>query len=540
MLRSNRTEKPAYSAFTGFTAETTPPVPKITSGPRQGTFIKNPTPTFKFSSNEPGSTFECRFDGTPYASCDPPYTLPQLTDGAHHFFLKAIDAPGNESGVRSRSFTVDTIAPTVTISSGPANGSSSSDTSPSFGFASDESGASLDCQLDGGGFAPCSSPFTASGLADGSHTFQARATDRAGNRGSAFSTWTVDTVPPAVTISSGPADGSTSSNRNPSFGFTSNEPGSQFQCELDGGAFAPCSSPYKARRLGDGPHTFGVEATDPAGNTGSAVSTAWTVDAPPPVVQITSAPGSATNDSTPSFAFSSSDSAAAFRCRLDGASFAPCASPFTTPALAEGQHSFEVKAIDGMKQSVVRSRSFTVDTIAPGVTISSGPTDGSRSPDRTPSFRFAATEPDSHFRCRTDGHRFAPCSSPYATRRLADGRHLFGVRAIDQAGNLGDPLEVGFRVDTQAPRVRIRGPRRVRTDRRRAAITFRVRAPKRVWLRCRIDSRHARPCSPRYRTPELRRGRHTLKVKAIDRAGNVGAKRKRFRIVGRAGGGTGR
>src|SRR5204863_1175129 len=120
---------------------------------------------------------------------------------------------------------------------------------------------------DGGGFAPCSSPFTASGLADGSHTFQARATDRAGNRGSAFSTWTVDTVPPAVTISSGPADGSTSSNRNPSFGFSATEPASQFQCELDGGAFAPCSSPYKARRLGDGPHTFGVEATDPAGNT---------------------------------------------------------------------------------------------------------------------------------------------------------------------------------------------------------------------------------------------------------------------------------
>jgi hypothetical protein len=272
-------------------------------------------------------------------------------------------------------------------------------------------------------------------------------------------------------------------------------------------------------------------ATDSAGNTGSAVSTAWTVDAPPPVVQITAGPGPATNDTTPSFAFSSSDVAATFQCRLDGDGFAPCASPFTTPLLAEGQHSFEVKAIDGTKESVLRSRSFTVDTTAPGVTISSGPADGSSSSDRTPSFRFAASEPGARFRCRTDGHGFAPCSSPYATSRLADGRHLFGVRAIDRAGNPGDPLEVGFRVDTRAPRVRIAGPRRVRTDRRRAATTFRVRAPRRARLRCRIDSRRPRRCSSPYRTPDLRRGRHTLKVKAVDRAGNVGAKRRRFVIV---------
>ena len=191
----------------------TPPQASITAGPSPGGFTNNPTPGFSFASNEPGSTFECRIDASPFKPCSSPHTPPPLSDGAHAFYVRAIDAPGNESQIRSRSFTVDTAAPAVTISSGPAEGTISSDPSPSFGFASNESGASLSCQLDGGGFQRCSSPFTASGLADGSHTFRVRATDRAQNTGAASRTWIVDTTDPTVTITSGPADGSTSSER---------------------------------------------------------------------------------------------------------------------------------------------------------------------------------------------------------------------------------------------------------------------------------------------------------------------------------------
>jgi hypothetical protein len=47
--------------------------------------------------------------------------------------------------------------------------------------------------------------------------------------------------------------------------FASTEPGS-FQCSLDGGPFAPCTSPFSAR-LRRGAHTLRVRATDAAGNT---------------------------------------------------------------------------------------------------------------------------------------------------------------------------------------------------------------------------------------------------------------------------------
>ncbi len=205
LVRYGGTRKPAYARFRGFVSERTRPQASITGGPRQGGFTNNSTPSFAFASNEPGSTFVCRLDGRPFKPCGSPHRTPLLSEGRHVFFVRAIDAPGNESPVVWRSFTVDTVAPVVRISSGPGQGMVSANPSPSFGFASNDSDAGLSCQLDGGGFQSCSSPFTASGLADGSHTFQVRATDRAQNTDLVSRTWTVDTTAPEVTFSSGPA-----------------------------------------------------------------------------------------------------------------------------------------------------------------------------------------------------------------------------------------------------------------------------------------------------------------------------------------------
>jgi CSLREA domain-containing protein len=50
------------------------------------------------------------------------------------------------------------------------------------------------------------------------------------------------------------------------FAFTANEPGSRFQCSLDGSRFRACKSPRKYRGLRPGKHVFRVRAIDPAGN----------------------------------------------------------------------------------------------------------------------------------------------------------------------------------------------------------------------------------------------------------------------------------
>jgi hypothetical protein len=99
----------------------------------------------------------------------------------------------------------DTTAPDTSITGNPSNPSNS--TSASFSFTGTDivtppAGLTFECQLDGSGFAACASPKAYSSLTVGSHTFQVRAWDQAGNvdQSPASFSWTVDTTAPTVTI----------------------------------------------------------------------------------------------------------------------------------------------------------------------------------------------------------------------------------------------------------------------------------------------------------------------------------------------------
>ena len=82
-------------------------------------------------------------------------------------------------------------APDTTITSGPAASTPSTDAS--FSFTSSEGAALFECQLDGGGFTPCGSPHSYTGLSRALHNFEVRATDFTGNVDATPATyaWTV-------------------------------------------------------------------------------------------------------------------------------------------------------------------------------------------------------------------------------------------------------------------------------------------------------------------------------------------------------------
>ncbi len=126
LLRHDRTAKPAHNAFTRFSADKVPPRAVIASGPRQGGFTNDPTPTFTLASSDLGSTFRCRLGRGRFRPCSSPRTLARLADGGHRFSLRAIDAAGNGSQIAVRNFKVDTHAPrapqiTDTDPDSPAN-----------------------------------------------------------------------------------------------------------------------------------------------------------------------------------------------------------------------------------------------------------------------------------------------------------------------------------------------------------------------------------------------------------------------------------
>src|SRR5262249_4598417 len=132
-------------------------------------------------------------------------------------------------------WTVDTQAPVVAISDGPATSSDTS--SATFVFTAD---APARCHVDDAPAAACASPISVAGLRDGTHTFVVEAEDAAGNLGSASYAWTIELPLPAVLIPAMPP--SASASRAADFAFTV-DLAAATTCALDGAAPAPCASP---------------------------------------------------------------------------------------------------------------------------------------------------------------------------------------------------------------------------------------------------------------------------------------------------------
>lgn len=92
--------------------------------------------------------------------------------------------------------------------------------------------------------------------------------------------------PPVVTFQSGPTG--VVGERTATFTFSSNEPASRLQCNIDAAGFVPCSSPLTLSDLSIGGHQLQVRATDPTGKQGPPASRTWIVEIPQPLTQ---APG---------------------------------------------------------------------------------------------------------------------------------------------------------------------------------------------------------------------------------------------------------
>jgi hypothetical protein len=155
-----------------------------------------------------------------------------------------------------------------------------------------------------------------------------------------------------------------------------------------------------------------------------------------PNTTIGSGPSGPTNDTTPTFAFSSSESGSTFQCRVDTGSWATCTSPWTTSVLAAGAHSVSVRATDaaGNTDPSPATRSLTVDTSAPNTTIDSAPP--VLSPGSSATVTFSASESGATFECRLDGGAWAACASPKTYTGLSLAQHTVDVRATDVAGNV--------------------------------------------------------------------------------------------------------
>ncbi len=276
-----------------------------------------------------------------------------------------------------------------------------------------------------------------------------------------------DTTPPDTSISSGPSG--TTASTSASFAFSSTEPGSSFECKLDSGAFAACSSPKAYSGLGEGAHSFSVRATDTSGNTDPSPATqSWSVDAstppPDPVEAVWSAPTNPRVNVPVVLDGTRSTGNGALRCTwafenetgtIVWQTREGCAIRFTFESTGAKYVRLSVRDANG--DSASNKKSFLVapdttppDTTPPDTSISSGPSGTTAS--TSASFAFSSTEPGSSFECKLDSGAFAACSSPKAYSGLGEGAHSFSVRATDTAGNTDpSPASRSWSVEASSP-----------------------------------------------------------------------------------------
>jgi hypothetical protein len=181
----------------------------------------------------------------------------------------AADAAANASTAATPlTRTFASVPPVVTIHEGPA--ATTTETSASFVFSVDRP-ATLTCSVDDAPFTPCASPLRLAELGTGEHELVVRGRNAYGAVGTARWTWKV-VLPPSLDFTLRPPE----SSQPDAFFAWSAEDDATFACWLDGVPFEPCTTPVFLDDLPEGPHTFTVRATTPAGGSSSATTT-WTV-----------------------------------------------------------------------------------------------------------------------------------------------------------------------------------------------------------------------------------------------------------------------
>lgn len=416
-----------------WTVDTTPPTVSILTSPPP--YDNTTSPTFTFSA-EHQSLITCSLDNGPREVCSSPYQVGPLSDGAHTLSLLATDVAGNvQPEAATYSWTLDTTTPDVTLLQTPPALGNQREVTFTFETSQSTTPLSLRCLLNGIERFPCASPMVFS-VSDWTHRFEVRAYNALGipDPTPAVFEFTVDSQAPPLALTAKPAF---STGNDLSFWFSSSEGSLGFQCALSVGAdepsFAPCTPPFVAQDVPEGPVTFTVRLTDLAGNTTTRTTTT-TVDTVAPTLTLTESPAARSADATPTFAFQV-QGASVVECRIDYSPYAPCSSPWTL-ALGSGNHLHEIRARDAAGNTTTVSTSFVIDLWAPVITFTAAPAANTAVTSTT----FAFTVQDSDLQtveCSYDAAPYAPCTSPVTISSLTLGNHSFSVRATDGLGNTG-------------------------------------------------------------------------------------------------------
>lgn len=383
------------------------------------------------------------------------------------------------------------------ITGGPSGVTNAPEVSFEFGIGvrGTSSGIAFQCMLEAvvngqpvnGQWADCTSPATYSNLPDGEYVFSVKPAEESSV---AKQTFVVDRTPPTLQVEAVPAPVGLGA-----FKITATDSSTValVECQIDGqgvqgtpslsagdivavpvkqGEWFPCGpNDVSFGWLMPGQTSFNTRATDSVGNTSPVDAKAVSVPNDAGRTYISSGPFMTIAKGDVSYALAL-PSGSAGECAVvtwpsdltnPGApqpqDWEPCGASIDLGVVTNGKYSFFARAT-GAPIELAAVSTFVVDEIAPTVGFAGAPTVITKS---EASFQFAASEAGATTECRLSPvQEWLECESPVVYGNLTDGQYVLEVKATDAVGNLGEPQQHAFAVDTTPPTVTVNYPQATR------------------------------------------------------------------------------
>lgn len=480
-------------------------------------YVSNSTvKSFTFTADETAD-FECSVDNGSFAACVSPVSLNNLGDGNHWFAVRAKDAAGNQGLAVSYSWTVDTVAPVISIGVVSPQPGLTNAKNISVEFTTDEQ-AKVYCSFDGAPAVECVSPFAAKGLTEGDHSLVLTAMDVSGNLSQVTELqWSMDFTAPVISFGDILPSAATHLNTS-SIEIAVNAPeGASLFASVNGGNATSVQNPIKISNLAEGGYEISVYAVDSVGNASTAITHQFVVDRTAPtislVAQVSKDP---TNLDYNAFDLSSNEEGS-FECALDNAGFEACVSPKVISGLADGAHSFQVQVRDlAGNVSAVAQYSWMVDTRPPVTSVMGS------SNDESAVMNINSDEPGASFLCSLDGAPLSECPSMVTYSGLSLGTHSFLAKAVDSAGNI-DPVGATYQFNVIKPiktTITSATPGESPTNQATMVLTFVADQPN-ATFKCSLDGAALQVCTSPMTYTGVSDGTHKFVVKAVDAFGNM-------------------
>ncbi len=410
-------------------------------------------------------------------------TTVALALGSNSLVAKDTDGAGN-TGTSNTVVETYGVAPVVTETLAQDTGSSNTDKTTSIDTVtgSGDNGAVVHFTIDGAASSTTATAsasgvysFTPAGLSDGTHTIVASETNAFGTSSSPVLTFTLDTKPPVVAITS--TGGTVTATSQTIAGtVTDAHPGSTVTLYDNGSTTALGTATVQTNgtwttsvTLGTGQNSIVANDTDLAGNTGTSGAVVYTVQ-PGQVPAVTEAlshdNGASSTDritNNPAL-FGTGDNNATVTLSENGTVLGTTTAnstgvwAFTPTGLADGAHSIVASETNanGTGKAVLN---FTLDTTKPAVTIALKTDSGSSATDHYTNSAVVGGggDPNATVQLTIDGST-TPVSVTagssgawtYAPVGLADGAHMIVASETDLAGN-SHAVSLSFTLDTKAP-----------------------------------------------------------------------------------------